>query len=122
MKTILITLASTIIISSLHFSTNVVADDKPKSDKDQVGRFTLHIVNKGEEHIIYRIDSVTGNVSVFNPNEKTLIKNEDIDKVVEKPELAKEMRAKGYLVFEKPYWKKIPEKLENILIDLSSKN
>jgi hypothetical protein len=121
MKTISIILTSTILFSAIHFSNNVAADDKPKIEKEQVGRFTLHTVTQGEEHIIYRIDTVTGNVSVFNPVEKTLISNEDIGKVSEKAEMARDLRAKGYVVLEKPYWKKIPEKLESLFIDLNSK-
>jgi hypothetical protein len=77
MKTIFVILTSTIILSAFHFSTNAVADDKPKNDKEQIGRFTLHIVNKGEEHILYRIDTVTGNVSFFNPDEKIFMSPED---------------------------------------------
>ena len=107
--------------SALEYSTIIAAEEKNNIENQQVGRFALHIVNKGEEHIIYRIDTVTGNVSVFNPNDRTLISDEDIGKVSEKPELARDLRAKGYIVLEKTYWKKLPEKLESLFIDLNGK-
>ena len=121
MKTILIILTSTILLSSIHFSNIVVADDKPKIEKEQVGRFTLHIVNKGEEHILYRIDTVSGNVSVFDPYSKTMISDENIDKLSTNPSNIKALRDKGHLILENSFWKKLPEKLERIEIKFDQK-
>ncbi len=121
MKTISIILTSTILFSAIHFSNNVVADDKQKIDKEQVGRFTLHIVNKGEEHILYRIDTVTGNVSVFDPYSKTMMSDENIDKLSTNPTNIKVLRDKGHLILENSFWKKLQEKLENIEIKFDRK-
>ena len=121
MKTILLILTSTILLSAIHFSNNVVADDKPKIENEQVGRFTLHIVNKGEEHILYRIDTVSGNVSVFDPYSKTMISDENIDKLSTNPSNIKVLRDKGHLILENSFWKKLPEKLERIEIKFDQK-
>lgn len=121
MKTVFIILTSTIVLPAIHFSNIVVADDKPKIEKEQVGRFTLHIANKEDKHVVYRIDTVTGDVSIFDPNQRSIISDEDISKVSSKPELARDLKAKGYLVIENTYWKKIPEKLESLVIEMGGK-
>ena len=112
MKTIFIILTSTILLSALHFSTNAVADDKPKNEKDQVGRFQLHIVKKGEDNILYRIDSVTGNVSVFDPNSQVSLSSTDLKYLEPRmKEVAEKLLSDGKILIENPYWKLIPEKL-----------
>ena len=115
MKTTLIILTSTILLSAVYFSNNGIADDKPKTEKEQVGRFTLHIVNKEEEHILYRIDTVTGNVSVFNPNDKFLMSPEDWKQL--SPQalfLKEETEKKGLLAYQSPFWRPLPEKLKGV--------
>ncbi len=115
MKTILIIITSTIVLSVIHFSNHVVADDKPKIEKEQVGRFTLHIVNSGEEHILYRIDTVTGNVSVFNPNEKIFMSPEDWKQLSPEALFLKEKtEKKGLLAYQTPFWRPLPEKLKGV--------
>ncbi len=115
MKTIFIIFTSTILLSAIHFSNYVVADDKPKTEKEQVGRFTLHIVIKGEQHILYRIDTVTGNVSIFDPNEKSAMMPEDWKKLGSQWESAKEKIEKmGLFPYRLPFWNSLPEKLSGI--------
>jgi hypothetical protein len=120
MKTILIIFTSTILLSSIHFSNHVVADDKPKIEKEQVGRFTLHIVNKGEQHILYRIDTATGIVSVFDPTSKIPMMDSDWEQLGSKAESmkewAKEVGKEGKMIFKSPYWQKLPEKLDGITV------
>ena len=79
MKSILIALAATALFSSIHLSSNPVGDDKQKNEKERVGRYQIEIVKKGEDHIIYRLDSFTGNVSVFDPNEDEILSVKDIE-------------------------------------------
>lgn len=118
MKTIFVILTSTIILSAINFSTNAAADDKPKNEKEQVGRFTLHIVNKGEQHILYRIDTVTGNVSIFDPNEKSAMSPEDWKKLGSQWQSTKEKIEKlGLFPYQLPFWNSLPEKLSGIRTD-----
>jgi hypothetical protein len=117
MKTILIILASTMLSSAIHFSNIAVADDKQKNDKEQVGRFQLHLVKQGDDHILYRIDSVTGNVSVYDPNEKTVMTPEDSKNM--SPQIQnriKDYYNSGKMVFQTPFWHPISEKLNGITI------
>jgi hypothetical protein len=121
MKTIFTIITSTILLVPIQFSSGVAAEEKLKIEKEQVGRFTLHIVNKGELHILYRIDTVTGNVSIFDPYTKTTISDVDIDKISTNPIFIKGLRDKGHLILENSFWKKLPEKLESIKIELNEK-
>ncbi len=107
---------------ALAYPTMIASEDKPKIEGQQVGRFTLHIVNKGEEHIIYRIDTVTGDVSVFDPYTKTEISDRDIDKISKNPAAIKGLKDKGHLILENSFWKKLPEKLESIEIKFNEKS
>ena len=110
-----------VAVSALEYSKIIAAEEKTKIENQQVGRFTLHIVNKGEEHILYRIDTVSGNVSVFDPYSKTMISDENIDKLSTNPSNIKVLRDKGHLILENSFWKKLPEKLERIEIKFDQK-
>ena len=57
----------------MHLLSNAVGDDKQKNEKERVGRYQIKIVKKGEDYIIYRLDSFTGNVSVFDTNEDEIL-------------------------------------------------
>lgn len=120
MKSILIILTSTIFLSAIHFTNNVVADDKPKIEKEQVGRFQLQIVKKGDENILYRIDTATGIVSVFDPTSKMPMLDSDWEQLGSKAESmkewAKEVGKEGKAIFKSPYWQKLPEKFDGITV------
>lgn len=103
-----------IFIATIFISTAVaIAQEKSPSKISFQGRYTLHIVPKGEDHVLYRLDSSTGIVSVFDPTTMTSISDDDWLKF--SPELrkiAEKEKSKGRFVYEATYWKALPEKLE----------
>ena len=107
-----------VAVSALEYSKIIAAEEKTKIENQQVGRFTLHIVNKGEQHILYRIDTVTGNVSIFDPNEKAAMSPEDWKKLGSQWQSTKEKIEKlGLFPYQLPFWNSLPEKLSGIRTD-----
>ena len=117
MKNILIALAATTLFSSIHLSSNAEGDDKQKNEKERVGRYQIEIVKKGEDHIIYRLDSFTGNVSVFDPNEDEILSLKDIENLEPRMKrVAEKLLSEHKILIANPYWKSIPEKYHGFRI------
>lgn len=94
-----------------------IAQDKNTPKISFQGRYTLQIVSKGEDHVLYRLDTLTGIVSVFDPTAITSIADEDWLKLgTEMKRIAEEEKLKGRFVYEATYWKPLPEKLEGFSV------
>ena len=110
-------MAATTLFSSIHLSSNAVGDDKPKNEKEQVGRYQIEIVKKGEDHIIYKLDSFTGNVSVFDPNEDEILSLKDVENLEPRmKEVAEKLLSERKILISNTYWKSIPEKYHGFKI------
>ena len=117
MKKTLIAQAATTLFSSIHLSSDAVGDDKQKNEKERVGRYQIEIVKNGEGHIIYRLDSFTGNVSVFDPNEDEILSLKDVENLEPRMKgVAEKLLSERKILIANPYWKSIPEKYHGFRI------
>jgi hypothetical protein len=92
-----------------------VAQEKNKDSSQQIGRYSLQIVKDGEDLILYRLDSITGNVWIYDPTKYTSLTTSDWDSL--SPELKKvadDQIAQGKNVFAATYWELLPNKLDGI--------
>ena len=93
------------------------AQEKKPLAVNQIGRYSLHILNKGEEHVLYRLDTVSGTVSIFDPTAMNTISKEDWESLPKAlKEFAEKQNSEGKFVYESTYWKELPEKLSGVSV------
>ena len=108
------------ILTAILFASSCAASqaqEKKTVAVNQIGRYSLHILNKGEEHVLYRLDTVSGTVSIFDPTAINTIAQEDwasLPKALK--EFAEMQKSAGKIVYESPYWKELPEKLSGVSV------